>query len=136
MTLRYKSYKEDFGMGEFLVESMTRYLGQTVTIFTTSGGLSGNGFTGVLAGICNGCVRLITDIGAPPSCPIGSACCGGFPPFGGEEEVFTGVGMCARGGCCGGRGGRGGRGRGRWNWLGSVTEIPICKIVSFTHNAL
>ena len=124
-------------MGEFLVESMTRYLGQTVTIFTTSGGLSGNGFTGVLAGICNGCVRLITDIGAPPSCPIGSACCGGF--FGGmgvEEEVgFAGVGMCARGGCCGGRGGRG-HGRGRWNWLGSVTEIPICKIVSFTHNAL
>ena len=51
-------------MGEFLVESMSRYLGQTVTVFTTSGGLSGNGFTGVLAGICNGCVRLITDIGA------------------------------------------------------------------------
>ena len=126
-------------MGEFLVESMSRFLGQTVTIFTTSGGLSGNGFTGVLAGICGGCVRLITDIGAPPSCPVGSSCCGGFPIFGGEvEEGFAGVGMCARGGCCGGRGGRGhGRGgRGRWNWLGSVTEIPICKIVSFTHNAL
>ena len=46
-------------MGEFcLVESMSRYLGQTVTIFTTSGGLSGNGFTGVLAGICGGCVKL------------------------------------------------------------------------------
>jgi len=127
-------------MGEFLVESMSRYLGQTVTIFTTSGGLSGNGFTGVLAGICNGCVRLITDIGAPPSCPIGSACCGGFPNFGGEvEEGFSGVGMCARGGCCGGRGrgrGRGGRWSGGWNWLGSVTEIPVCKIVSFTHNAI
>ena len=58
-------------MGEFLIESMSRYLGQTVTIFTTSGGLSGNGFTGVLAGICGGCVRLITDIGAPPSCAVG-----------------------------------------------------------------
>ena len=108
-------------MGEFLVESMSRYLGQTVTIFTTSGGLSGNGFTGVLAGICNGCVRLITDIGAPPACPIGSACCGGFPVFEGEEVAFEGMGMCARGGCCGGRGrGRGGRGRG-WNWLGSAS---------------
>lgn len=52
-------------MGEgFLVESMLRYIGQTVTIFTTSGGLSGNGFTGVLAGICHGTVKLITDIGA------------------------------------------------------------------------
>jgi len=111
-------------MGEFLVESMSRYLGQTVTIFTTSGGLSGNGFTGVLAGICNGCVRLITDIGAPPSCPIGSSCCGGFPNFGLEaEEGFTGVGMCARGGCCGGRGRGRGRGRwsGGWNWLGSAS---------------
>ena len=51
-------------MGEFLVESMSRYLGQTVTIFTTSGGLSGNGFTGVLAGICGCTIKLITDIGA------------------------------------------------------------------------
>jgi len=51
-------------MGEFLVESMARYIGQTVTIFTTSGGLSGNGFTGVLAAICDGNVKLITDIGA------------------------------------------------------------------------
>ena len=123
-------------MGEFLVESMSRYLGQTVTIFTTSGGLSGNGFTGVLAGICNGCVRLITDIGAPPSCPVGSACCGGFPIFEGELEG----GRCGCrggcGGCCEGRRGRGRRGFRGWNWLGSVTEIPICKIVSFTHNAI
>ena len=52
-------------MGDcFLVESMLRYVGQTVTVFTTSGGLSGNGFTGVLAGFCNGTVKLITDIGA------------------------------------------------------------------------
>jgi len=51
-------------MGEFLIESMARYIGQTVTIFTTSGGLSGSGFTGVLAGICDGNIKLITDIGA------------------------------------------------------------------------
>jgi len=119
-------------VGEFLVESMRRYLGQTVTVFTTSGGLSGNGFTGVLAGICGGCIKLITDIGAPPSCPIGSSCCGGFPVFEAEEE-FRGLGMCERRGC----GSRGrGRGRRHWNWLGSVTEIPIDRIVSFTHNAI
>ncbi|MCL2372002.1 MAG: hypothetical protein FWC78_01185 [Defluviitaleaceae bacterium] len=120
-------------MGEFLVESMVRYIGQTVTIFTTSGGLSGNGFTGVLAGICGGCVKLITDIGAPPACPVGSACCGGFP-FG-DAEGFEGIGMCGRNrGCCGGRRGR--FGHGGWNWLGSVTQIPIEKIASFTHNAI
>ncbi|MCL1883183.1 MAG: hypothetical protein FWF81_05445, partial [Defluviitaleaceae bacterium] len=78
-------------MGGCLIESMARYIGQTVTIFTKSGGLSGNGFTGVLAGICDGCVKLITDIGAPPACPLGSSCCGGFPEWGG------GMGGCTCG---------------------------------------
>ncbi len=50
-----------------LVESLMRYIGQTVTIFTTSGGLSGCGFTGTLAGVCGCTVRLITDIGPPPT---------------------------------------------------------------------
>ena len=50
--------------GGGIVESLMRHLGQTVTIFTTSGGLSGSGFTGVLAGIGDCTVRLITDIGA------------------------------------------------------------------------
>ena len=55
-----------------LEESLCRYIGQTITIFTVSGGLSGEGFTGVLAGVHNGCVRLITCVGAAPSCAIGS----------------------------------------------------------------
>ena len=130
-------------MGEFLLESLGRYIGQTVTIFTTSGGLSGNGFTGVLAGICGCTIKLITDIGAPPSCPIGSACCGGFFEDGFEDGGFDGIGMtpgiCGMMGRC--REGRRGRRRGRfgwggYNWLGSVTEIPIDKIASFTHNAI
>jgi len=123
-------------MGEFLIESMARYIGQTVTIFTTSGGLSGNGFTGVLAAICDGNVKLITDIGAPPACPVGSACCGGFPEFEGEVRPGgpRGFDMCGprRGhGPCGRRGGFWG-----WNWLGSVTVIPVDRIASFTHNAI
>ena len=56
----------------FMADNLLRYVGQTVTIFTTSGGLSGSGFTGVLAGVHNGCIRLITDIGAPPACAGGS----------------------------------------------------------------
>jgi len=129
-------------MGEFLLKSLERYIGQTVTIFTTSGGLSGNGFTGVLAGICGCTIKLITDIGAPPACPIGSACCGGRFGFGLEEEVAEceGFGMrpglCGMGRCGGGRGRGRGRCGGSWNWLGSVTEIPIDKIASFTHNAI
>lgn len=139
-------------MSEFILDSLGRHIGQTVTIFTTSGGLSGNGFTGVLAGIFGCNVKLITDIGAPPSCPIGSACCGGF--FGDFEEEREEIGfgggwggsfggMCELfGRCrerCGCREGGKGRRRGRWwgrNWLGSVTVIPIDRIASFTHHAI
>lgn len=94
----------------YLIDSLTRYIGQTVTIFTTSGGCSGSGFTGVLASVNENYVKLITNIGAAPSCPLGSSC--------------SGYGYNYNQGCgCG-------------NWLGSVTEIPICKIASFTHNAI
>ncbi|MCL1862917.1 MAG: hypothetical protein FWF78_05075 [Defluviitaleaceae bacterium] len=55
-----------------LVDSMIRHIGQTVTIFTTSGGLSGNGFSGVLLSADCDCVRLLADIGAPPACVGGS----------------------------------------------------------------
>lgn len=131
-------------MGEhYLIESMRRYIGQTVTIFTTSGGLSGNGFTGVLAGICECTAKLITDIGMPPSCPVGSACCGGYP-FGEYEEPAMSrcESRCGREPRCGcgshEHHGYGRRRHSRWggNWLGSVTEIPLDKIASFTHNAL
>jgi hypothetical protein len=117
-----------------MTESMIRYIGQTVTVFTESGGLSGSGFTGVLAGICDGCIKLISDIGAPPACPLGNACCGGY--LDGRVDGECG---CGRRGCdrrCGWRGRGYGYGNWGYNWLGSVTEIPIRKIVSFTHNAI
>ena len=132
----------------FVVDNLMRYVGQTVTIFTTSGGLSGSGFTGVLAGVHNGCIRLITDIGAPPACPVGSSCCGGFPDgdaVGGGCGCSGGNCLCSRRGWGWGRNWRGSAGCGwganRWgwsgfNWLGSVAIIPCDKIVSFTHNAI
>ncbi|MDL2248852.1 hypothetical protein LJB89_04065 [Tyzzerella sp. OttesenSCG-928-J15] len=101
-----------------LVESLARYVGQTVTIYTASGGMSGEGFTGVLAYVGNDCIKLITGIGAAPACSIGSSCTGW-----GNNNSYGGYG---------GYGGFGYSG----NWLGSVTEIPICKIACFTHNAI
>ena len=95
----------------YLLDSLSRYIGQTVTIFTTSGGCSGSGFTGVLVNVNECYVKLITNIGAAPSCAIGSSCTG----YG-----YNNYNQCY----CGN------------NWLGSVTEIPICKIASFTHNAI
>lgn len=94
-----------------LLDSLCRHIGETVTIFTSSGGLSGSGFTGVLAAVNENSVKLITNFGAAPCCPIGSSC-----------------------GCGGNRGNRGNNGYG-YN-IGSVTVIPVDKIVSFTHNAI
>jgi hypothetical protein len=106
-----------------LVECMLRYVGQTVTIFTSSGGLSGAGFTGVLTCVDCCAAKLITSIGAPPACPIGSSCIGGFDGgFGG------GFGN----GFNNGFGGDGFFG----NPFGSVCVIPIDQIVSFTHSTL
>ncbi len=103
-----------------LVESIRKFIGQTVTVFTTSGGLSGEGFTGVLASVTDCTIKLITDFGQPPTCPLGSSCTGsrnnGFSGFPNNRGVGKGC-------CCSG-------------WVGSVTEIPICKIAGFTHNAV
>ena len=63
---------------EAMVDGLCRYIGQTVTVFTTSGGLSGEGFTGVLLSADCRAVRLLSDFGAPPACAIGSACSNNF----------------------------------------------------------
>ena len=126
-------------MPDSMIETLVRYIGRTVTIFTTSGGLSGSGFTGVLASVNNGTVKLITNIGGAPACAVGSMCCeggwdmGGFGGrgYGGGRGFGFGGGFGSNcggnfgGGCCGGS-----------NWLGSVTEIPISRIASFVHNAI
>jgi len=99
-----------------LLESLCDNIGKTVTIFTTSGGISGSGFTGVLLSADREVVRLLCDVGAPPACAVGSACTNGFGPWGAE----TG---CNGGGFFG-------------NPLGAVAVIPLCAIACFTHNAI
>ena len=116
-------------------ESLCRYVGQTVTIFTTSGGISGSGFTGVLAHVGHGCIRLITSIGAAPACAIGSECSWGRGGgFGGGRPGKSSRRCGCRSECrCVEETRPFDHGR---NWLGSVTEIPIDKIASFTHHAI
>ena len=99
-------------MGEdCLVAALCDHIGETVTIFTGSGGVSGSGFTGVLASVNNSSIKLISQFGCEPACPLGSSCTRG---------CYSG--NCSRRSC--------------GNILGSVTVIPIDRIVSFTHNAV
>ncbi|ACL77190.1 hypothetical protein [Ruminiclostridium cellulolyticum] len=132
---------------------LAKYIGQTVTIFTSSGGDSGSGFTGVLMTVNSVFVRLLTRIGPPPGCSLGNSCTN-FSVDGGKGYG----GGYGSGNCCGsGFGGYGvgmsGSGpivpanvngavtAGGWDSIpvytvGSVTDIPIPSIVSFVHNAV
>lgn len=102
--------------GTYLLDSLCNNIGKTVTIFTTSGGISGSGFTGVLLTADCNAVRLLCDVGAPPACPVGSSCTDTFGPFG-------------SGRCCDSNGYYG-------NPLGAVAVIPMHAIACFTHSAI
>ncbi|WP_024832274.1 hypothetical protein [Ruminiclostridium josui] len=122
---------------------LAKYIGQTVTVFTSSGGESGSGFTGVLMTVNSVFVRLLTRIGPPPGCALGNSC----------SKFSAGEGYGA--GCGSGFGGKGtgmsgaivpggvsgAVTAGGWDSIpvytvGSVTDIPIKSIVSFVHNAV
>lgn len=93
------------------IEELCRYIGQTVTIFTTSGGVSGCGFTGVLL-LVNPCYcTLCNRTGTPPSNPFANSnICDRGENFNTEADHYYTV--------------------------GSVCDIPIDKIASFCHNAI
>jgi hypothetical protein len=110
-----------YGGGNF--EILQDVIGETVTIFTTSGGLSGSGFTGVVLAVNPCFVRLITHIGPAPGCALGSCC--GVPGYG------SGGGYGA-----GGYGGGGYGGGGYVNTVGSVTDIPLDRIAAVVRNAV
>jgi hypothetical protein len=105
-------YGTGAGAGFDVVGGLRTLVGQTVTIYTTSGGCSGSGFTGVLISVDNCVVRLLTRIGTAPECSLGSPCCPPGPapyrPYG--AQPFTG--------------------------LGSIVTIPVDKIASFVQNAI
>jgi hypothetical protein len=88
-------------------KTLAEFIGETVTIYTTSGGQSGRGFTGVLISVFDHFVRLVSHIGASPACALGSSCC--FPRGSCRSRVFS---------------------------VGSVTDIPIHTIAAFVHNAV
>ncbi|MDD3693549.1 MAG: hypothetical protein PHX02_06565 [Oscillospiraceae bacterium] len=103
--MHYETINDNF------VENLSRYIGETVTIITQSGGQSGLGFTGVVFSVNNFFVRLITHIGPIPECPLGH-----FNKKNLNSYYFHGNYII--------------------DSIGSITDIPIDKITSFIHNAV
>lgn len=109
-----------YGGGGFtgsFFDLLSNLTGETVTIFTTSGGDSGSGFTGVILAVNECFVRLVTHIGPAPGCALGNACC--VPGYGGY-----------------GMPGYGTAGYGNVRTVGSVTDIPLDRIVAVVSNAV
>ena len=105
--------------GNGLLEHMREYIGETVTIFTTSGGISGCGFTGVIITVNPCFVRLVTEQGLPPANPLAENICGDFDNGPGRGPG----GLCNKGGH-----------ENHCRTVGSVCDIPVDRIVAFCHN--
>lgn len=117
-----------------LANAMCKKIGETVTIFTKSGGMSGCGFTGVLLGVNECFVRLLTQIGPAPGCALGNSC-SGTPYANGVGCLGSGDDFSNSNGY--GNGNECGTGYGTpIRSVGAVTDIPIDSIAAFTHNAI
>ncbi len=102
-----------------LLEHISRFIGETVTIFTTSGGTSGCGFTGVLFGVNSCFVRLVIKFGTPPASPLSESICD-------TETNGNPMGLLSR------------RKKHEPDGfeVGSICDIPVDKIASFCHNSV
>jgi hypothetical protein len=111
-------YEQPLLLSNYFAMHMARHTGQTVTIFVSAGGIAGAGFTGVLLFVCEAYIKLLTQIGPPPACSLGNSC--GFPAYGliNVNHRNTQVGR-----------------NGYMSVLGSITYIPLNKIVAFVHNS-
>lgn len=135
--------------GYNFLDEMRNNIGQTVTIFTTSGGQSGRGFTGVLTMVNPSFVRLVTNLGPAPGCALGNCCERNFPGAVGRvgDDICVDENNYNDQNVLGAQGNNynnvqgtnlGGQGRAscRANTLGSVVDIPVNRIASFVHNAV
>jgi hypothetical protein len=105
-------------------DHLNDFVGETVTIFTTSGGQSGFGFTGVVLKVNPCFVRLITRIGPAPGCALGNDCTDLSPAY---DRYDNGYGGYNRNRCHRDRPIRD---------VGSVVDIPLDRIAAFVHNAV
>ena len=106
-----------------IARHLSEFIGKTVTIFTTSGVVSGCGFTGCIISVNSCFVRLLTDLGSAPSCPIQESC----QDSDGKSRglLFDGIGT-----------GIGGSKKENNRKFGSICDIPIDRIAAFCHNTM
>lgn len=102
-------------------QHLSKYNGETITVFVAGGGPSGTGFTGVLLNTCNVYIKLLIRIGSAPAYIPGNSCtCSFRQEFSSKLQFpnnFSGNVPSLY-------------------FPGSIAYIPVDKIVSFVHNAI
>ncbi len=111
-----------YGGNECFVKHIKKFIGENVLVFTTSGGASGNGFSGVLMEVNDDFIRLVNRQSSPPSCPISNVC--------NDGQDYCGNGTY------GDQGQYGMPQYPVYNNVGSICDIPIDRIAAFCHNAV
>jgi hypothetical protein len=109
---------------------INRFIGETVTIITTSGDVSGGEFTGVMFKVNSDFVRLIIENNTPPT---NSPTENNSP----KENNNRGISDQEPGDI----GSPGGKGSGdsidrNFTIVGSVVDIPVDRITAFVHSAV
>ena len=56
--------------GEGIVKTLRDNIGKVIRVFVESGGCAGEGFTGLVAAVHDGTLRLITTLPSPPPSPF------------------------------------------------------------------
>jgi hypothetical protein len=110
---------------------LRNYVGQTVIVFTTSGGPSGCGFEGIVLEVNSKFIRLSNQMGNPPASPLSETICGDL-----LGDLDGGCASRARNGVGASPGSRMDKHPYPVFTVGSVCDIPIDKIAAFCHNAL
>jgi hypothetical protein len=109
-----------------LIRRLSRFIGETVTIYTTSGGESGRGFTGVLIGITGDpIVRLVSAFGPAPGCALGSCCDRRHGRNNDDNDDDDEEDETERRFQCD-----------RIRNVGAEVDIPVNRIAAFVHNTL
>lgn len=119
-----------YSNSDSLVRHLYNFIGDTVTIFTTSGGASGGGFTGTLLSVNSNFVRLLTKMGDPPPSPLSGsfrncpenaplADFGNFGVPGGSDNILMNKHKNSQN-----------------NEVGSICDIPVDRIAAFCHKAV
>ena len=73
-TVKTEKATVPFSSAESFSSHISKYIGETVTVFVNAGGPSGCGFAGILSDVDNTSLKLIVSIGPPPSCSLINFC--------------------------------------------------------------